>query len=82
MAIENDQKRELPCLVVLRLSVPVEWCLPVAWYILLLRSLPLFAAAFRRSIDVELSKRIIALEPDFVHAVIRIGSLDFQKGTQ
>ena len=42
----------------------------------------LFAAAYRRSNDVELCKRIIALEPDFVHAVIRIGSLDFQKGTQ
>jgi hypothetical protein len=45
-------------------------------------ALPLFAAVFSRSNYVELSKRIIALEPDFVHAVIRIGSLDFQKGTQ
>jgi len=42
----------------------------------------LFAVVFRRSINVELSKRIIALEPDFVHAVIRMGALDFQKGTQ
>jgi hypothetical protein len=38
------------------------------------------AAVFNRSNNVELSKRIIALAPDFVHAVIRIGSLDFQKG--
>ena len=45
-------------------------------------ALPLCAAVFSRSNNVELSKRIIALEPDFVHAVIRIGSLDFQKGTQ
>ncbi len=45
-------------------------------------ALLLFAAVFSRSNNVELSKRIIALEPDFVHAVIRIGSLDFQKGTQ
>jgi hypothetical protein len=45
-------------------------------------ALSLFAAVFSRSNNVELSKRIIALEPDFVHAVIRIGSLDFQKGTQ
>ena len=45
-------------------------------------ALPLFAAVFSRSNNVELSKLIIALEPDFVHAVIRIGSLDFQKGTQ
>ncbi len=35
-----------------------------------------------RSNNVNLSKRIIDLAPDFVHAVIRIGSLDFQKGTQ
>jgi hypothetical protein len=40
------------------------------------------AAVFGRSNNVELSKPIIALDPDFVHAVIRIGSLDFQKGTQ
>ena len=33
-----------------------------------------------RSNNVKLSKRIIALEQDFVHAVIRIGALDFQKG--
>ena len=44
-------------------------------------ALPLFAAVFSHSNNVELSKRIIALEPDFVHAVIRIGLLDFQKGT-
>ncbi len=42
----------------------------------------LFAVVFSRSNNVELSKRIIALAPDFVHAVIRIGPLDFQKGTQ
>ncbi len=41
-----------------------------------------FAALFSRSNNVELSKRIIALVPDFVHAVIRIGSLEFQKRTQ
>ncbi len=44
-------------------------------------ALPLFAAVFSHANNVELSKRIIALEPDFVHAVIRIGLLDFQKGT-
>ena len=38
------------------------------------------AAVLGRSKNVNLSKRIIALAPDFVHAVIRIGSLDFQKG--
>ena len=38
-------------------------------------------AVLDRSNNVELSQRIIALAPDFVHAVIRIGSLDFQKGT-
>ena len=42
----------------------------------------LLAVVFRRSINNELSTRIIALEPDFGHAVIRIGALDFQKGTQ
>ena len=31
-----------------------------------------------RANNDHLSKRIIALAPDFVHAVIRIGSLDFQ----
>ena len=41
-----------------------------------------FVAFLSRTNNVDLSKRIIALEPDFVHAVIRIGSLDFQKGTQ
>jgi hypothetical protein len=40
------------------------------------------AAVLDRSNNVELSKRIIARTPDFVHAVIRIGSLDFQKGAQ
>jgi hypothetical protein len=45
-------------------------------------ALPLFASVFSRSNNVELNKRIIALEPDFVHAVIQIGPLDFQKGTQ
>ena len=45
-------------------------------------ALLLFAVFFDRSNNVELSKPIIALEPDFVHAVILIGSLDFQKGTQ
>jgi len=33
-----------------------------------------------RSNNVNLSKRIIDPAPDFVHAVIRIGLLDFQKG--
>ncbi len=45
-------------------------------------ALILFAVVFSRSNNVELGKRIIALAPNFVHAVIRIGSLDFQKGTQ
>ena len=40
------------------------------------------AAVFGRSNNVKLSRRIIALAPDFVHAVIRIGSLEIQKGTQ
>jgi hypothetical protein len=40
------------------------------------------AAFLDRSNNVELSKRIIALAPDFVHAVIRIGPLDFEKGAQ
>jgi hypothetical protein len=40
------------------------------------------AAVLGRSNNVNLSKRIIALAQDFVHAVIRIGSLDFQKVTQ
>ena len=40
------------------------------------------AAVLGRSNNVNLSKRIIDLAPDFVHAVIRIGSLDFQKGAQ
>ena len=35
-----------------------------------------------RSNNVNLSKRIIDLAPDFVHTIIRIGPLDFQKGTQ
>jgi len=38
------------------------------------------AAVLGRSNNVNLSKRIIDLVPDFVHAVIRIGLLDFQKG--
>ena len=42
-------------------------------------ALLLFAVFFSRSNNVELSKPIIALYPDFVHAVIRIGLLDFQK---
>ena len=37
-----------------------------------------FAAFFGRVNNIELSKRIIALAPNFVHAVIRIGSLDFK----
>ena len=37
------------------------------------------AAVLGRSNNVNLSKRIIDLAPDFVHAVIRIGLLDFQK---
>ena len=37
------------------------------------------AAVFGRSNIVNLSKRIIDPAPDFVHAVIRIGSLDFQR---
>ena len=41
-----------------------------------------FFAVFSRANNVDLDKRIITLAPDFVHAVIRIGSLDFQKGTQ
>jgi hypothetical protein len=40
------------------------------------------AAVLGRSNNVDLSKRIIALPSNFVHAVIRIGSLDFKKGTQ
>jgi hypothetical protein len=40
------------------------------------------AAVLGRSNSVNLCKRIIGLEPGFVHAVIPIGSLDFQKGTQ
>jgi hypothetical protein len=36
--------------------------------------------SFSRSNDIDLGKRIIALASDVVHAVIRIGSLDFQKG--
>jgi hypothetical protein len=40
------------------------------------------ATVLGRSNNVYLSKRIIALAPDFVHAVIRIGLLDFKKGTQ
>ena len=40
-----------------------------------------FFAVFSRANNVDLDKRIITLAPDFVHAVIRIGSLDFQKGT-
>jgi hypothetical protein len=38
------------------------------------------AAVLGRSNNVELSRRILALAPNYVHAVIRIGSLDFQKG--
>ena len=40
------------------------------------------AGVLNRSNNANLSKRIIALAPDFVHAVIRIGSLDFRKVTQ
>jgi hypothetical protein len=40
------------------------------------------ASILERSNKVNLSKRIIALAPDFVHAVIRIGLLDFHKGAQ
>jgi hypothetical protein len=39
-------------------------------------------AVLSRSNNVNLSERIIALTPNFVHAVIRIGSLDYQKATQ
>ena len=42
----------------------------------------LFTVFFGRYNNAELSKPIIALDSDFVHAVIRIGLLDFQKGTQ
>jgi hypothetical protein len=45
-------------------------------------ALLLFAVFFRRSNSVKLSKRIIDPAWDCVHAVIQIGSLDFQKGTQ
>ena len=38
-----------------------------------------YSAVYSRSIHVELSKRIIALVPNLVHAYIRIGSLDFKK---
>ena len=38
--------------------------------------------SFNRSNNVELSKRIIVLAKDFVHALIRIGPLDFRKGAQ
>jgi len=40
------------------------------------------SAVSGRSNNVDLSKRIIALPPDFVHAVIRIGLLVFRKVTQ
>ena len=39
------------------------------------------AAVLSRPNKVKSSKRIIDSAPDFVHAVIRIGLLDFQKGT-
>jgi hypothetical protein len=45
-------------------------------------ALLLFAVFFSRSNSVKFSKRIFHLARDFVHAVIQIGSLDFQKGTQ
>ena len=38
-----------------------------------------FVAVFSRTNNVELSKRILAPKQDFVHAVIRIGLLDFME---
>jgi hypothetical protein len=55
-------------------------CIVCSPFSLAVTALFQYSAVYSRSIHVELSKRIIAPVSNLVHADIRIGSLDFQKG--